>query len=347
MAVLMAMLATACGPRPKPSHDPESTPEAEAPAEAASTPAPAPAKAKPAAPNSATPRPTAKPTPHARVSVSTQPPPANLWKEFSGDRAWRTVKQLVEVGPRPSGSMENGRTRAMLTAALRSLAWEVEEQPFTAKTPRGEIAGVNLIARFSADGTRPVPRTPRGIMLGAHYDTRYFSTIRFVGANDGASGPAVLVEAARVLSLDPQLAAQVSIVFFDASEPRGQFTPDDGLAGSKFFAKSETPRRGVILHAVGDAGGPLTLPPGTAIELLADLRDARPALTAAPQFESAIVKLWGDHLPFGPGTLLLGNHDYLARYTQDDTLEQVNPATLASVGELTVWLAKRWASQAK
>jgi hypothetical protein len=270
-----------------------------------------------------------------------------LWKQFSGERAWRTAKDLVELGPRPTGSMENGRARAVLVSALRAMAWEIEEQPFTVKTPRGDIQGANLIARFAADGARPVPRTPRTIVLGAHYDTRFFSTIKFVGANDGASGPAVLVEAARVLALDPQLAAQVEIVLFDASEPRSQFTPEDGLAGSKFFAKTESPRRAAILHAVGDAGGPLTLPPGTAVELLADLRDARPMLTAAPQFEFAIVKLWGDHLPLGPGALLLGNHDYLARYTQDDTLERVNPATLASVGELTVWLAKHWAGQAK
>jgi hypothetical protein len=277
------------------------------------------------------------------VPVSTQAPPAELWKEFSGERAWRTAKQLVELGPRPAGSMESGRGRGILTSALRGTAWEVEAQAFTASTLRGDVPGTNLIARFSADGTRPVPRTPRSVVLGAHYDTRLFSTIRFLGANDGASGPAVLIEVARVLALDPTLAAKIEIVLFDAGEPRSQFTPADGLAGSKHYAKTAAPHRVIVLHAVGDNSGPLTLPPATPADIIADLRAASVALHSPLQFQTAPVKLWGDHLALGPGALLLSNHDSLARYTADDTLERVSPAVLGQVGELVVWLARRWA----
>lgn len=241
--------------------------------------------------------------------------------------------------------MENGRARALLLSALRSAAWEVEQQTFTAATPRGELPGANLIARFAADGARPVPRTPRSIVIGAHYDTRHFSTIRFVGANDGASGPAVLVEVARVLALDPQLAAKVELVLLDVGEPRSQFAANDGLAGSKHYAKSAAPRRAAILHGVGDAAKVLTLPPDSAIDVLGELRAATTALRSPLKLQVAQTELWGDHLPFGACALLLGNHDYIARYTADDTIDRVTPATLGHVGEVVVWLAKHWASQ--
>lgn len=343
VAAALALVFAACGPKPKhaaaPTPEPEpATPEAiptppsePVPKTKRATPAP-----KPALP---------KPTPIKRVPVSTQPPPAELWKEFSGERAWRTARELVEFGPRPAGSMELGRARGLLLSALRSAGWEVEQQSFTATTPKGELPGANLIARFAADGARPVPRTSRSILIGAHYDTRYFSTINFVGANEGASGPAVLAEVARVLALDPQLAAKVELVLFDVSEPRSQFTAEDGLAGSKHFAKTAAPRRAAILHGVGDAADVLTLPSGTAIEFLADVRAAVTAVHRPLKLEVSPVRLWGDHLPFGANGLLLGNHNAVTRYTADDTIERVTPATLGSVGEVVIWLAKHWAAQ--
>lgn len=344
---VLALLLAACGPKPKPAPLPTPEPEAEA------TPAPVadstPGAVKSAAPKRATPAPkpaTAKVTPIKRVPVSTQPPPADLWKEVSGERAWRTAKQLTELGPRPTGSMELGRAQGVLVSALRSAAWEVEQQSFTASTPRGEISGTNLIARFSADGERPVPRTPRSIAIGAHYDTRYFSTIRFVGANDGASGPALLVELARVLALDPQLAAKIELVLFDAAQPRGQFTDEDGIAGSKHYAKSAKPRYIAILEGVGDATSAFTLPPDMSIELLADLRAASSAVSNTLRFKAAPVRLWGDHIPFGSAALMFGNYDYLARNTADDTIDRVNPETIGRVGALVIWLTKHWAAQA-
>lgn len=277
--------------------------------------------------------------------MSTQPAPAALWKEFSGERAWRTVKQLVEIGPRPTGSLELGRVRGVLASALRTAAWDVEMQPFQATTPRGEIEGTNLIARFSADGSRPVDKTPRKVMIGTHYDTRVFSTIRFVGANEGGSGPAVLLETARALALDPALAAKVELVFFDAGEPRSQYSPEDGLAGSKFYARSATPERVLILQGVGDQASVFTLPPETTLEMLNELRTAHTALNSPLNFQNSPLRIWGEHLTFGRNALFFGQTGSMARYTADDTLDRVNPATLGSLGELTIWLAKHWGSQ--
>jgi len=342
------VLLAGCGPAPKPVPA-TPTPEPVAPAEVApvtSTTPVASASPTPTAKKSTpTPRPaTPKPTPGPKVAVSTQPVPAELWKEFSGERAWRTVKQLVEIGPRPTGSLELGRARGVLASALRGMAWEVEIQPFKVPTPRGEIEGTNIIARFSADGSRPVARTARKVTLGTHYDTRNFTTIRFVGANEGASGPAVLLEAARTLALDPALAANIEIVFFDAAEPRSQSTPEDGLAGSKFYAKGVSPSRVLILQGVGDQASTFMLPPETPVELLNDLRTAHAAVNSPLNFKNSSLRIWGDHIPFGTSALFFGQTATMVRYTADDTLDRVSPATLGGLGELTVWLAKRWAN---
>ncbi|MES2571849.1 MAG: M28 family peptidase, partial [Verrucomicrobiota bacterium] len=111
--------------------------------------------------------------------------------------------------------------------------WDVEEQPFTAETPRGPVKFVNVLARFSATTARPAPATTQTVIVCSHYDTKRFSTIRFVGASDGASSTGALLELARVLALDPAFASKIELVFFDGEEAFTQFTETDGLYGSR------------------------------------------------------------------------------------------------------------------
>jgi hypothetical protein len=151
--------------------------------------------------------------------VSTAPPPREIWKEFSGEKAFAEVKKQVDLGPRPAGSAELEQTRGLLTASLEANGWEVERQEFTDTTPHGAVKFVNLIARFAADGSRPVPRTTQRAIVCSHYDTKRFSTIRFVGADDGASSTGALVELARVLALDPAFARNSNSFSSTARKP--------------------------------------------------------------------------------------------------------------------------------
>lgn len=348
-AGLIIAALTGCGPAPKKravaTPEPEAIPATET-AEVSPTPgAASPANSKPR------PQPLAtkaavnqKPTPARSVGVSKAPPPAELWKSASGDQVVATAGKLVALGPRTNGSPALTQAQEILTAALTAAAWEVEPQTFAAASPRGEVRGTNLVARFSSDGARPVPRTPRNVVLGAHYDTRSFSTMKFLGAHEGASGPALLVEVARVLALDPALAAKVEIVFFDASEPRGQFTPDEGLFGSKEYARQAKSRRTLVVAGVGDSATSLIIPPETDKPLLADLRAAAPVLHTPLTFRFAPFRIWGDHLSFGANALLLANAEAVFRYTADDTMERLDPITLGHTAELVIWLAKHWAA---
>jgi Zn-dependent M28 family amino/carboxypeptidase len=208
---------------------------------------------------------------------------------------------------------------------------------------------VNLVARFSAEGLRPVPATARAILVVTPYDTRAFSTIRFVGANDGASGPAMLIEIARVLALNPRMAERVEFLFAYASEPLQQFSATDGSAGSRHYLARIDPkslRRVLVLGGVGANGETLTVPPDTAPDVWQEATQGCARLGQPSLLRKLDRFVLGDHGPFaerGISTLYLGNHEYLARYTADDRIERLSATTLEQVGQFATWLVAYWA----
>jgi glutaminyl-peptide cyclotransferase len=179
--------------------------------------------------------------------------------EFSGERAFAHLEALCGLGPRPSGSDAMAAQRRLLTDHFRGLGGVVTPQPFqirdrhTGETVRME----NLIVTWHPD------RMER-VLLAAHYDTRPWPDRdpkeprgRFVGANDGASGTALLMEMARSMGTFPGPLG-VDFVLFDAEEyviaPR-----DPYCLGSNWFARRHvqqpprhTYRCGVVLDMVGD-----------------------------------------------------------------------------------------------
>ena len=296
----------------------------------------------PSAGTTTTPHPS---TPLPKVPVSTAPPPREIWKEFSGERAMAHVRQQVEIGPRPSGSAELEKARELITQALKQTGWEVERQEFTDQTPRGPMKFVNLIGRFSADGSRPVPRNTQHVIVCSHFDTKKFSTIKFVGASDGASSTGALMELARVLALDPALAAQVELVFFDGEEALVQFTETDGLYGSRYYAKSlresgRAPqfRFGILWDMIGDRDLTITLPPDSPAEVARNLLASADTLGLRQNFRFFERSVFDDHVPLnmaGIPTIDLIDFDYLYWHTADDTLDKLSPESLQKVGAVT------------
>ena len=130
-----------------------------------------------------------------------------MWEEFSGEKVLAHVQRLVDFGPRPPGSEALEKSRDYIEGQLHLSTWQVSRQSFTDETPRGKVRFVNLIARFAAHGNGAA-----SFLLCAHYDTKTFDTIRFVGANDGGSGTGLLLEVGRVLAQHPDLAAKIELV---------------------------------------------------------------------------------------------------------------------------------------
>ena len=117
---------------------------------------------------------------------------------------------MVAIGPRPAGSAALKQTRAYITSQLAAVGLTVTEQPFTVTTPAGQVQMANLIL------TLPGRRTDR-ILFTAHYDTKRLPNEVFVGASDGASSAAFLIELARALKDGPR-EFTYEFVWFDGEE---------------------------------------------------------------------------------------------------------------------------------
>lgn len=172
--------------------------------------------------------------------------------EFSADSAFELLKRQVEFGPRVPGSPGHAQQLEWMTELLRERADTVILQHFTHDADSIELALTNVFARFRADA-------PDRILLLAHWDTRPTADAErepelreqpILGANDGASGTAVLLELARVLSIDaPPIG--VDLLFTDAEDYTGNM-----YLGAKHFAanlpRGYRPLYGILVDMVAD-----------------------------------------------------------------------------------------------
>ena len=122
------------------------------------------------------------------------------------------VRKQIDFGPRPPGSPELEKTRAYIANELRSSGLTVSLDEFTATTPQGEKKMANIIGEIAGE-------TKTTILLGSHYDTKFYKDMRFVGANDPATSVATLLEIGRVLgSTKEKSKVTYRLVFFDGEE---------------------------------------------------------------------------------------------------------------------------------
>ena len=284
--------------------------------------------------------------------------PPRLWEEFSGANALKEVERQVEIGPRPSGSAAIEKARARIAESLEKSGWEVERQEFDHAPVQGQgtIRFVNLIARFSQTGVRPVPRDTQRAILGSHYDTKRMDGIRFVGANDAGSSTGALLELARVLATAPALASRIELVFFDGEEAVVQFGPaetgPDGLVGSRHYAqvlrdskRAAQFRFAIVWDMIGDADLTVTLPRDTPAELASSLFVAAEALGVRRNFGYSAGEITDDHTPLQriariPAMDVI-DFDYPPWHTSGDTLDRLSASSLQTVGRVTTWLLAR------
>ena len=263
-------------------------------------------------------------------------PTAEIWREVSGTKALAHVQALVDFGPRPPASDAIENSRAYLVKQLELFGWRVTRQEFTDDTPRGRVPFVNLIATFA--------KPPRGaatpfFLLCSHYDTKTFATTRFVGANDGGSSTGLLLELARVLGLQPELAAKVELVFFDGEEAYVNFTDTDGLYGSRHFAKllggTRQFRGGILFDMIGDRSLGVTLPPDSPPEIARGIFASADALKLRRHFTYFDRGITDDHTPLnaaGIPTIDLIDFDFPWWHTPEDTMDKISAESLQTVG---------------
>lgn len=131
--------------------------------------------------------------------------------EVDVQRIDRHLAAQVELGPRPAGSASSVALQKILLRELKSYGLNARLDRFRAVTPIGTIRFANVIAEKRGRGKAIV-------IIGAHYDTKYSEHFTFVGANDGASGVAGVLEIARNLATAPPSDVTYRFVFFDGEE---------------------------------------------------------------------------------------------------------------------------------
>jgi glutaminyl-peptide cyclotransferase len=148
---------------------------------------------------------------------------------FSGASALNYTRQAVAFGPRPPGSEANRKLQAYILSQVKLDGCEVMEDAFVAKTPKGDIAMKNIIAKFPG-------KSGKAIAVTGHFDTKTFPGRKFVGANDGGSSTGLLLELAHAMAHQPRI-DDVYLVWFDGEEAiREEWQGADNLYGSRHLA---------------------------------------------------------------------------------------------------------------
>lgn len=270
------------------------------------------------------------------------PTPTPLPRTFQGDLAYAWVARQCDLGYRITGTEESRQAGDLFIEELRTLGWEVREQQFTYRdTPVRNI--------LAWRGTGPA------VLLGAHYDTRRAAdeedpTVPVMGANDGASGVAVLLELARALD-EEQLTNQLYLAFFDA-EDNGHLDGWEWIVGSTYLAQhwgeeNEAPLEAMVLvDMIGDADQQIYYERNSNPALSETLWQIAAELGYSDRFiPQPKYTMLDDHIPFarqGVPAVDIIDFDYPYWHTTEDTRDKVSAESLAAVGRtLEVWLEEK------
>jgi len=177
---------------------------------------------------------------------------------FDGEKAFEMLQAQTNLGPRNPGSAGHRECRKLLASTLAQYADSIHLLPFAASVKGATYYGTNIVARFG--GT-----TTGRILLSAHWDTRPTAdeesdakkrSMPILGANDGASGVAVLLEMARLMSASPPPIG-VDIVLFDLEDVGTSGVADSWSLGARDFAKNHLRKQdysyAVNFDMIGDA----------------------------------------------------------------------------------------------
>jgi glutaminyl-peptide cyclotransferase len=253
---------------------------------------------------------------------------------FDGAAALRHVERLVALGPRPAGSPASARAREYILGELRAASITARVEPFEAATPHGRLAMANVVAVLPG-------RRPDAILIGGHYDTKWFRDIRFVGANDAGSSTALLIELARALAARSREFAYW-IVWFDGEEARESWTATDSLYGSRWMATElartgRLPRAVLVADMIGDRDLAIRREALSTGWLTDTLWTTAARRGFGAHFLPGMLAVEDDHAPFlraGVPAALLIDFDFPPWHTAGDTLDKVSSRSLEIVGDV-------------
>ena len=270
---------------------------------------------------------------------------------FNADRAFSHLTAQVELGPRVPGAKGHAGCRDYILRHLSGSAKTLQTQEFPVECLDDAVTGTNIVAGFGSGELAPV-------LFCCHWDTRPIADEDpepqnrgkpIPGANDGASGVAVLLELATLFAKKPP-PRRVYLVFFDA-EDSGNYAECEYCIGSLFFAEHldsvlpELPGFGVLVDMVGDRD--LSLPKErysvAAAPALVNRIWAIARRLGHDQFKDELGRaVFDDHIwlnEAGIPTINIIDFEYPFWHTLEDTADKCSRESLKAVGDVLLALA--------
>lgn len=272
---------------------------------------------------------------------------------FNGENALSHIKMQVELGPRTSYNGKQLQLCNKLVSELQKLDFKVQIQQFIGDSGKGKgISFYNVIATYQ------IPKSSKFRLLGAHYDTLPYAPndlnpikqlTPIDGANDGASGVAILLELARIISIRKnELQKSIKLIFFDGEDFDTGI--ENMLYGSKYYVNnlSKVEKEQIEFFILFDMVGDKDLNIFKEInsynyfpKLTNDVFNIASKLNLKGFNSTLKYQIIDDHIPFlyaNIPALVLIDFDYPYWHTTSDTIDKVSATSLEQCGKLAEYL---------
>ena len=259
------------------------------------------------------------------------------------EKAFSYVKDIAEIGPRPSGSAGATQNVEYICNKLKNLKVDVSTDKWEKNTPVGNIKFCNVIAEIKG-------KKSDFIILGAHYDTKTLQSVPgFQGANDGASGVGLMLSIIEAIVNSGKTPYHtIKFAFFDGEECFMKYGPNDGLFGSRRMADKISEEKAkclmmILLDMIGDKDLKIEIPAGTDKNLAEMLFQAAEKRGEKKYFTWNEIDMTDDHTPFldaGIPAIDIIDFNYgnsnLYWHSAEDTIDKISPESLGIVGDVTL-----------
>ena len=276
--------------------------------------------------------------PAHQKKTATQPTGFEGLMHVNASRAMHYVREIVAMGRRAPGSFGQKKQQTYLRAKLKDD--HLEEDVFTASTPAGKLELHNFVAKFPGS-------TEDIVVIGSHYDTIY-PMKNYVGANDGGSSTALLLEIANQLRGIKRSGPAVWLVWFDGEEAFKKWSDTDSVYGSRHLAakwkQDGTTKRikaFILADMIGDTDLNVDRDTNSTPWLSELVLKAATTLGHQSYFYQRSLSVGDDHTPFaeiGVPVVDLIDFDYgynnVFWHTPQDTVDKLSPHSLQIVGDV-------------
>jgi glutaminyl-peptide cyclotransferase len=284
----------------------------------------------------------AAPSQPVAPAADSAPPESGSLPQIDSKRAFQYIKDVVAFGPRPIGSDNHKKLENYITSHLKGDL--VEDDAFTADTLEGKFPVRNIIAKY--------PGTKDGIIvIVGHYDTNYpLRNTGYVGANDGGSSTAILLEYANQLRGKKRDGYSVWLVWSDGEEAVREWTDTDSLYGTRHLAEKwekdgtlKKIRGLLVMDMIGDADLNIDRDANSTPWLVDLVYEAAERSGVQSHFYARAGAISDDQLPFvkrGVPSIDVIDLEYgyenVFHHTPQDTLDKLSPRSLEIVGNTTL-----------